>query len=111
VILTPTNPILTNLIGELLESPGRAGEQVEIVGYFRGWDMLHEMSASPPVTRSDWVIADNSGAIYVTGIMPENLDPSSPEQAWRVIRLAATIRAQQNQVYLEAQSVELVAEE
>lgn len=110
---TPTlnNPILTNLIGDLLKSPDRVDEQVEIVGYFRGWDLLDEVNESPPVTRSDWVIADNSGAIYVTGLMPEKLDPSSLEQVWQVIRLGATIKVEGDQVYLEAQSVVLLPEQ
>ena len=108
---TPINPILTNLIGDLFQSPDRAGERVEIIGYFRGWDLLDEMDASPPVTRSDWVIADNSGAIYVTGQMPENLDPSSIKQAQQVLSLVATIRVKGDQVYLEAQSVELLPEQ
>ena len=105
---TPLDPILTNLIGDLRKSTDRAGERVEIVGYFHGWDLLDEMNASPPVTRSDWVIADYSGAIYVTGPIPENLDPSSLEQVQQVIRLVATIQVKEDQVYLEAQSIELL---
>jgi len=108
IIHTPINLILTNLIGDLLISPDRAGERVEIVGYFHGWDLLDEMNASPPVTRSDWVIADNSGAIYVTGSIPKNLDPSSPEKIWPIIRLVGTIRMEGDQIYLEAQSIELL---
>jgi hypothetical protein len=81
---------------------------VEIVGYFRGWDLLDEVGSSAQVTRSDWVITDNSGSIYVTGLMPENLDPSSLEQVQQVVRLVATIRVKGDQVYLEAQSIELL---
>jgi hypothetical protein len=105
-----SNPILTNSIGELLKSPDRIGEQVDIVGYFHGWDLLNEVGSSPPITRSDWVIADNSGAIYVTGLLPADLDPSSPDQEWQVIHLMATVKVHQNQVYLEAQSVDLIPE-
>lgn len=107
---TPNNLILTSLVGELLKSPERSGEQVEIIGYFRGWDLLKEVGTSPPETRSDWVIADNSGAIYVTGLIPAGLDSSSPDQVWQVIHLVATVRVHQNQVYLEAQSIDLIPE-
>jgi hypothetical protein len=67
---------------------------------------LKEIRGGPPVTRSDWVIADQSGAIYVTGPLPEGLDPASPEVVWSLIRLQATIESNQDQVYLKAQSVE-----
>jgi hypothetical protein len=99
---------LTSLIAEILKSPNKAGEQVEIIGYFRGWDILDEVDGPPPVTRSDWVIADNSGAIYVTGLMPDDLDPSSPAQVNQIIRLTATVREKGGQVYLEAESAELI---
>ena len=104
----PNNPILTSLVGNILKSPDRADERVEIVGYFRGWDLLDEVGSSAQVTRSDWVITDNSGSIYVTGLMPENLDPSSLEQVQQVVRLVATIQVKGDQVYLEAQSIELL---
>jgi hypothetical protein len=105
----PTNPILSNIIGDIIKSPGEFdGKTVEIVGYFRGWDLLDEAGGSPPVTRSDWVIADNSGAIYVTGLLPKGLDPASKEEAWTVIRLAAIVTRNQSEVYLEAQSIDLI---
>lgn len=63
----------------------------------------------PPVTRSDWVITDNSGAIYVTGPLPQNLDPSSQKDAWAVIRLAAEVEYNFTDVYLKAQSVTLIS--
>jgi hypothetical protein len=107
----PNNPILTSLVGDLLSSHDHADEQVEIIGYFRGWDLLDEVGSPSPVTRSDWVIVDNSGATYVTGLMPEGLDPSSPEDTTQLIRLLATVRVLGDQVFLEAQSVELLPEQ
>jgi hypothetical protein len=102
------NPYITNLIGELINSPQRAEEEVLIIGYFRGWDQLHEMQSSPPVSRSDWVIADDSGAIYVTGPLPEGLDSSSADQVQTLIRLVATVREKSGQVYLEAKGVDVI---
>ncbi len=105
-----TSTLFTNLIGSLLASPEKyAGRQVEIIGYYRGWDLLKEVQGTPPVTRSDWVIADASGAIYVTGIAPEGLDPSSRQDTKTVIRLVATVESNQNGVYLKAQSVEVIS--
>jgi hypothetical protein len=105
---TPKNLELTDIVGGILASPNEAGEQVEVIGYFRGWDLLDELDNSPPVTRSDWVIADNSGAIYVTGKIPDSLNPSSLDQVNQVIHLIAVIRVKGEQVYLEAISVELL---
>lgn len=107
---TPVGITLTNIIGEILDFPGQyAGEEVEIIGYFHGWDLLAEIQSGPPVTRSDWVIADNSGAIYVTGLMPQNLDPASHAETGTVLHLSATVRSSQTgQVYLEAHRAELL---
>lgn len=103
-----THPDFTALIGEIRESPGDfEGKTVEIVGYFHGWDLLGEAGIPPPVTRSDWVIKDNSGAIYVTGMLPEGLDPAAKEQTSTVVRLAARVAKKGDAVYLEAQSVQV----
>jgi hypothetical protein len=58
------------------------GQEITIVGYYRGWDLLHEANMAPPVTRSDWVIMDATGAIYVSANsearVPEGLRPDAP---------------------------------
>ena len=101
---------LSNMIGDINSHPDQfKGQQVEIVGYYRGWNLLKEAQGTPPVTRSDWVIADNSGAIYVTGSFPQNLDPSSQKDIWTVIRLVATVEYNSKDVYLKAQSVVLIS--
>ena len=42
------------------------GQDVTLVGYFRGLDLLDEVVLDAPVSRStDWVLADDSGAIWV----------------------------------------------
>lgn len=46
------------------------GKLVKIEGVYIGW----HGNESPPVTRSDWAIRDETGEIYVTGMVP-NLDP------------------------------------
>lgn len=102
---------LTNLIGDILADPGRYHEEsVEVVGYYRGWDVLHETQQAPPVTRSDWVIADAGGAIYVTGLTPPGLDAASEADTQTVLRLFATVEyiEQSKIVYLRADRVEIV---
>lgn len=104
---TPSSGELSHLIGDILADPGQyAGQSIEITGYFRGWDLLKEAQGGPPVTRSDWVIADQGGAIYVTGALPEGLDPASPESAWALIRLQATVESDDDKVYLRAITID-----
>jgi hypothetical protein len=110
---TPIEPnlVVSNLIAGIIQAPDdHLGEQVEITGYFQGWDLLGEVGESPPVTRSDWVIADEGGALYVTGMLPANLDPASRDDIGTVIRLTATVATRQEQVYLEAKSIEVLTE-
>jgi hypothetical protein len=103
---------LSDLVATILSQPDSyLGQQVEIVGYFRGWNLLKEVKGSSPVTRSDWVIADQSGAIYVTGIIPPNLDPASLQDMDKLVRLVATVGQNQNGVYLQAVSVEVISTE
>lgn len=104
-----TVPGFTALVAEIRASPGDfASQPVEIIGYFRGWDLLGEAGGGPPVTRSDWVIKDNSGAIYVTGALPEGLDPAAKEQVESVVRLSARVVQQGDAVYLEVLSVQVL---
>ncbi len=103
---------LSDLVSTILSQPDSyIGQQVEIVGYFHGWDLLKEVKGSSPVTRSDWVIADQSGAIYVTGMIPPNLDPASLQDADKLVRLVAIVKQNQNGVYLQAVSVEVISTE
>ena len=103
--------MVSNLIAEILRAPDDyLGATVEITGYFHGWDLLDEVGEPPPVTRSDWVIADEGGALYVTGMLPEDLNPASRDDVGSVIRLTATVATRQEQIYLEAQSIEVLTE-
>jgi hypothetical protein len=47
-----------------LEKSNLENQRVTIRGEYRGWkdDVPH-----PRITRSDWVVRDHTGAIYVTG--------------------------------------------
>lgn len=69
-------------IGDILSSPSSyKGKEVEIVGYYRGWDLFGEAGCGPPLTRSDIALADATGGIYVVEIGRikgiQDLNPSS----------------------------------
>lgn len=100
---TTLTPIfaLSEIIGKILTSPVEyKGHQVEIIGFYRGWDLLGEVNTGPPVTRNDWVIADKSGAIYVTGQYPHFLDPWDPNSIYTILDLVAIVEHNQNTTYL-----------
>ena len=103
---------LSHLLGRILESPPEfQGQEVTVVGYYRGWDLLGEANAPPPVTRSDWVIADATGAIYVSAASAAPADlppgPGSGNDLWRVLRLSGVVRlTAEGQPYLEADQVQ-----
>ena len=106
----PSSELLSSIIASIMAKPNQyAGKDVEILGYYRGWNLLAEAQNGPPVTRSDWVIANLSGAMYVTGPGPQNLDPSSKKDIWVVIRVLATVEHDPNgRPYLVARKLEQV---
>jgi len=102
---------LTDIIASIIATPySFEGEQMTVVGYYRGWDILDEAKTGPPVTRSDWVIKDASGAIYVSALLeakPSGLDPSSHNDVDTVLKLTGIVRVTaKGQPYLEAKSIE-----
>ncbi len=76
------------------------GKIVTVDGEYRGWEAGH---GSPPVTRSDWVLADETGAIYVTGKISPGLDPV--KDIGKKITVDGIVRVKNNQAYIEAKIV------
>ena len=83
---------LSVLAGEIMKHPERyEGQVVVLVGYFRGQDLLDEVKAGPPKDRiQDWVIEDDSGAIFVAdqGLLPF---PSTSHEIWRIVRVSGQV--------------------
>jgi hypothetical protein len=105
---------LTSVIGSILSNPtDYAGQEVTIVGHYRGWDLLGEADTGPAVTRSDWVVTDSSGAIYVEARggfdQALGLDPSSRDDTTKVLRLVGVVRVNdRGQPYIEPQRLAIV---
>jgi hypothetical protein len=108
-------PELTNKLGPVIAEPfSFEGQDIMVVGYYRGWDLLHEANTPPPVTRSDWVIKDSTGAIYVSADseakVPEGLDPGSPQDTDIILKVKGVVRVTGGgQPYIEATSIERVS--
>jgi len=108
-------PKLTNRLGSVITEPfSFEGQDIIVVGYYRGWDLLHEANTSPPVTRSDWVIKDLTGAIYVSADseakVPEGLHPSSLQDTGAILEVKGVVRVTGGgQPYIEATSIERIS--
>ncbi len=71
------------------------GRYIRVVGSYEGWDLFGSVGTGPAVTRSDWVIRDETGAIYVhpgSGAV-EGLDiPPSQKVEGVLLRLFVQVR-------------------
>jgi hypothetical protein len=73
VTACPPPPSPEATIGEIRTSPDLyKGQTVTIEGVYQGWQGGY---GSPPVTRSDWLVEDDSGWLYVTGKPAGVLNP------------------------------------
>ena len=90
-------------IAEIREKPGQyAGKEVVVVGTYLGW----HGSEAPPVTRSDWVVRDETGEIYVTGLSP-NLDPVK-DVGVRILVVGLVELTSDGKPYIRATDVEIL---
>lgn len=86
------------LIGQILAAPDRfESRTVTITGTFQGW--RGACRSGPPVSRSDWMIADASGCIYVHGPVPSGLDPAGPDG--EKITVTGVVRVKRGYTYLD----------
>lgn len=108
----PRAVYLTDALGMILNAPREfSGRVFEIVGRYRGWNLYGEARGTP-VTRNDWTIADDGGAMYVTGASVRGLDPGSRADAWTVVRLTArVVYVRLGTSYLEGIRVEILTPE
>jgi len=111
-----TPPLKPKIIDILKNPEAYEGKTVTIMGVYCGWSypkgLLGPESKTPPVTRSDWIIRDSSGWIYVTGKLPD-LDPikdvghSVTVKATVEVKVAVTIQGEEvTMAYLKAIEIE-----
>lgn len=94
-------------IRDILDKPELyLGKNITIVGEYRGWES-NCTQTGPPVTRSDWQIKDETGCIYVTGMLP-GLDPY--QDVGVRIEVAGTIKVNDVGVaYIEALEIKILS--
>lgn len=108
-------PTPTQIVGSIITEPlSFEGENITVIGYYRGWDLLHEADMGPPVTRSDWVIKDSTGAIYISANseakVPDGLSPGSLQDTAVILKVMGIVRVtEEGQSYIEAKSIERIS--
>jgi len=94
-------------INEIRTNPTVYEEKtVTIKGEYRGWQAEGE-GYGPPVTRSDWIIKDDTGWIYVTGRSPR-LDPI--EDIGTHLFVVGTVEIKNSNVYIQAQDIKIAGD-
>lgn len=65
-------------IRQIIDDAGSyVGKDVAVRGIFRGWSGKCESSAM--LTRGDWILEDETGCIFITGRMPNNVSAVKPQ--------------------------------
>ena len=71
-------------IKAVLNDPAKfRASELTLEGMFRGWKA--SCASSAMITRSDWVIEDGTGCIYVSGSAPSGLSPAKPDNVRIVV--------------------------
>lgn len=100
----PVNKAVSTSIGnptirDLLQEPARyEGRQMTLSCVFKGWKGA--CRSAPPVSRSDWMIEDETGCLYVHGPLPYGLDPLQPREK-KLVLTGVIKRGPSGQSYLE----------
>ena len=99
----PPPPPAEATIGEIRATPiAYEGKVVTIEGMYQGWKGGY---GSPPVTRSDWLVQDATGWLYVTG-KPAGLDPLG--DVGHPIKVTGQVKlTEEGEPYLDAQEIEI----
>lgn len=110
---------LTDVAERIEEGREPAGTVVIVVGYCRGWDLLDEIGYAPPVTKSDWVVADHSGAVYVlangvdvvaaNGDYAQGFSVYEPDRTDRLLQVTGVVRVSRDaRGYVEPTEIRLL---
>jgi hypothetical protein len=100
----PPVPSPEATIGEIRAAPALyEGQTVTIEGLYQGWQGGYD---SPPVTRSDWLVEDATGWLYVTGEPAGGLDPL--DDIGHPIKVTGEVElTKEGEPYLVAEEVEI----
>jgi hypothetical protein len=94
------------ILKSILERPKAfTGKEITIEGVFLGWSGVCPRSRG--LTRSDWMLEDGSGCIYVTGRLPSGVFAGEPQK--ERLRVTGTVKtAKDGKPFLQAASVKVL---
>lgn len=96
-------PEEAGVLGLILKNPSRFESiTVTVTGVFQGW--RGSCPGGPPVSRSDWMMADPSGCLYVNGPVPSGLDSAKP--AGEKISVTGVVRVKKGRPYLDVSAAQ-----
>ena len=90
---------------EILKTPAEfVNKEIALEGAFQGWKGKCEDSS--PLTRSDWILKDETGCIYVSGKIPAGVSATDPRG--EILILSGTLKIKEGgKPYFEAKEVRL----
>lgn len=87
------------------------GQQVTIVGQFRGRNLYGELPEAPARGKFEFVLRSADAALWVIGLQPKgkgfNFDPSKRIDTGRWVTVRGTVRSARGLTWLEGTSIEL----
>jgi hypothetical protein len=79
-------------VKDILQDPAKfSSSDVVLEGNFKGW--TGACPSSSMLTRSDWILEDETGCIYVTGRIPMGLAPQQPNNERIVVNGRVMVNA------------------
>lgn len=92
-------------IQKILKNPAEfVNREIILEGAFQGWKGKCEDSS--PLTRSDWILKDETGCIYVSGKIPGGVSTTAPRGESLI--LSGTLKIKEGgKPYFEAKEVRL----
>jgi hypothetical protein len=92
-------------IQKILNNPAEfVNREIVLEGAFQGWKGKCEDSS--PLTRSDWILKDETGCLYVSGKIPGGVSTTAPRE--EILVLSGTLKIKEGgKPYFEAKEVRL----
>ena len=90
------------------------GQNVTIVGQFRGRNLFGDLPEAPAQNRYQFVLRSSDAALWVMGVQPRgkgfNFDPGKRIDSGRWVKVQGTDKAAKGLTWLEGTTIELAAE-
>jgi len=92
-------------IQKILKNPAEfVNREIILEGAFQGWKGKCEDSS--PLTRSDWILKDETGCLYVSGKIPSGVSTTAPRGENLILSGSLKIK-EGGKPYFEAKEVRL----